>query len=449
MYEFPYSGYHTSSTPYSNYNTNPLLPNYTSPIDNLSPAITMHCTPSITSTPHRNPIVLQVSSDVSLNTILRQLGVDVNSLQRSSCYNNYYTPPVTEVILPPRSDHHRQLICHDTSDSDSDYYQRRSARSDRHQRLICHEAPDLERDYHQRRPFRPRRHRRIVCRNDSTSDSDDYKRHSSRHRRRQHQKQHHSSSDWNREQQSPPHLHSLLGNVWQRMAGAGAPDNLSLPQSQSNINQQWQAMLRNSPQSQSPSIQNAWRAMQTMPSPGNAPAANTSNQSSGGLASLFGRMGGAGGNMNPPPPPQQQYQASVPNFPAPHNVSTATNQPNSAVASMWGQMGNPSQQGPPPSAINSLWSQMASGSAPMNPGGNQMSPPPPPPPPPMNSLWSQMASAPPPTNPAGNQMSQPSSGVNSLWNQMAAAPPPTNPAGNQTSQPPSGVASFWSKMTGG
>ncbi|CAF2982043.1 unnamed protein product [Rotaria sp. Silwood2] len=419
VYEFPYSGYNTSSTPFLNNNTNTLLPNYAPALNNLlynePSTITMHCTPQITSIPRGNSLVFYVSNDVSLNTIFRQLGIDACSLQQPSSLNNYYTSPLTEVILPRRrSDYHRQLICHNASDSESDYYPKRSSRSDHHQRLICREASYLDSDECQRPPFRSHRRRRIICREDSDSDRDDDEKYSSRHHRRQNRHQHHSGPDMNQGSQSPAGLHSLLGNVWQRMAGA--PEYPP----QSNV-----------PPSHPGAMKNVWQHMQNAPPPMPPPG----NQSSGGIASLLAKMSSGGGNVNMPP---QQNQAPVQSFPPVSNLPAGTHQPSSGVSKVWNMMSHPPQQGAPlpvnpswnqpsapPSAMNSVWGQMSSAPA-MNPVGNQMLPPPAPPSA-MNSVWAQMSSAP-AMNPVGNQMLPPPA-------------PPMNPAASQTSPATSNVLS--------
>ncbi|CAF1030587.1 unnamed protein product [Adineta steineri] len=433
FYEFPYSGDKTPFPPFLN--TNVFSQNNISSSNNFLPNRGLNSpvgdTLQTISNLNNNVTVYKVPGNIPLDVLLKQLGVDVNSLQRSSSHSNHYTSrPLSANFTHPSSRH-------------------------RSRKLVCHEVTD--------------------------SEDDDYYRDSSHHRR------HHSRV--NQYNQTPGQVHDLLNNVWHKASGASP--NLNRANSVPNMNSQWQNMQSRSSSPMVPdernAVANVWNQAANAPKdkpnflssffkkkkpenentyqPTTAPQQNQEavqdffaarnvpagvNQPNSAVGNVFNRaQGGYPQTQNLPwnrmatAYPSQQQQPSAMNSawsqmaraPLPPQQPFYGSGPSPAMNSAWNQMARapiPPQQpfygsGQPP-AMNSAWNQMAGAPLPSQQpfyGSGQ--------PPAMNSAWNQMARAPAPQQPY-YPMGQP---MNPMWNQMQQASyPPPNPG---YSYPPMGA----------
>ncbi|CAM4872899.1 unnamed protein product [Rotaria socialis] len=418
IYEFPYSGHTTHSTPFLSYNTNGIPSNNYSPLDNFlhhpQPNFNTSITSQMPSMLGSNTLVFQVPDYVPLDTILKQLGVDIHSMHRSPSGYNYHNNPSSslELSLPPRASRHRSLICREFSDSESD--NRQGYLSDNQRRMSG-------------------RRRRLICREISDSESDNDQGRSSYRRRGRHG----SNSAWNRKKQRPPGIHNLLGNVWKQARnptknGPQSNSNSTLnpqwrdmvkpatpPQQPTGANNAWQAMLNNAtpPQQQPTGVNNVWQAMQNNATPPQQQPTGANNawqtmlnnaappQQPTGVNNVWQAMQNPSAPISPQqgnpgvnnvwnktktapdentgflarfrrkpsttstvfqPPPFQQNQAAMNNFPAADNLQAGANQRNPALANMQSNVNNFQQQGPPltsipPPTMNPAWNMMSRG----------------------------------------------------------------------------------------
>ncbi|CAF3942684.1 unnamed protein product [Rotaria magnacalcarata] len=343
-YEFPYSGYIRHSTPFLNYNTDAIQSNNYSPPDNFlhhqQPNFNTSITSEMPSMLGNSTLVFQVPDYVSLDVILKQLGVDINSIRRSSSGYNYHNNPSSslELSLPPRSSRHRSLICRESSDSESDNYQgylsdNQRRISGRRRRLICHEVSDYESDNDQGR---------------------------SSYRRRGRHGRHGPNSAGNGRKQRPPGIHNLLDNAWKQ----GRNPTKSVPQSNSTLNPQWQNMVETATPPQQPTgANNAFQGMLNNATPPQQPTgANNGFQGMLNNATLsqqpIGANNGFQGMLNNATPPQQSIGANN-GFQGMLHNATPPQQPTGAN-NVWQAMQNPSnpispQQGNP--GVNNVWNK--------------------------------------------------------------------------------------------
>ncbi|UJR21025.1 hypothetical protein I4U23_024125 [Adineta vaga] len=395
VFEFPYSGYKSSAIPFLNYNPSGLTPYNVSSLDSLfhdrSSTFTVPDSRQLFQDLGNNTVVYKIPDHMSLDTLLRQLGVDVDHLKRASSYNGYYS----NASLP---------------------FERRSS------------------------SFPRGRRRRLECREVSDSEDDDPSRDSSPHHRR-HRHRHSSNSEYN---QSPTRVHNLLNNAWTK--AAGVPRNLPQQTSGSNINLQGQGMQSGlssiSPEHRD-AVSNVWTQ-----------ATNASTSKPNFLSSFFKKMKPGNTNTDTQSQGPQQNNSAAQNYASANNFFGGGNQPNNAAANVFNaaQQGAPSNQNlawnrmsgasppqqtsyPPGPQMNSMWNQM-SGARPAPPQQTSY-----PPGPQMNSMWSQMSGARPP--PPQQPMYPPGPPMNSMWNQMSGASPqqPSYPPG-----PP--MNSMWNQMSG-
>ncbi|CAF0841192.1 unnamed protein product [Adineta ricciae] len=411
VFEFPYSGYPTSEIPFLTYNPTGLTPYRASSLENsIGDQSSVYHIPDsrqIFQNLSNDVIVYKIPDNMSLKTLLRQLGVNVDSLQQAS----------------PSGDHFISTSLPTT-------YIPASFPRGRRRRLICREVSDSE--------------------DDSSSDS------LSRHNR------HRSQSSRNKFDQSPARVHNLLNNAWTTAVDAtrSSPQQQNAPsppppQDQrnavANVWNQAATATKNKPNFLS-SFFNKLKSGNTNTSlppqqQGNAALQNfaaATNLSGGGnqpnspVANVFN----AAQRGSPPPapygaPPPQSSVGSVwnhmiagPRPPPPQSYYP----PQPSVGSVWNQMSAgprpPPQQTyyPPQSSVGSMWNQMTAGPRPPPPQSYY------PPQPSVGSAWNQMSAGPRP--PPQQSYYPPQAPMGSMWNQMSAAAAPSPPYG---ASPPSGT----------
>lgn len=330
VYEFPYSGPPVSSEPpLLSYQTNLFPSNLTVPLNYAlaypSSTFTPHNTSHIDSLLGGNRLVYRVPDYVPLETILRQLGVDVSSLRPSNQTHGYYTSasePI-ELIIPPPSHRRRRLVCHEVSDSDSeDYY----GSSSRHHRRRTSRSPSHN-------PPPPGLHNMLAnVRRKSERVSGNIARSNTAPS---------MNSQWQGMQNSrPPISANLFSNL------GSSPENYGQPPSGPLVNQQ--------------AVQN-FLAARNLPPGVNQPGPSSGQAAIGNF--LAARYIPAGANQ---PPPPMQNPAAVQNFFATRNLPYGVDRSNPAVANAWNGAepaapNYPSQVrsfSPPPRLFNPAWNAM-------------------------------------------------------------------------------------------
>ncbi|CAF2579534.1 unnamed protein product [Rotaria sp. Silwood2] len=371
VYEFPYSGYQPCSTPLFNDNINTLLSSINPPIGDQCcyqpPTITLNCVPQINSNVcNRETLVYQAPENMPIETILQELGVNVNTIQRTGSLDNCYRnvcDPMEVTILSPSRRRRRRLVCHEVSDSEDDHYYRR--RPPRHRSYDPDSLPDrpdksptaihdvLSNVWNKARTVPERLPR-------SSSDPN-------------------IARQWEamRNYTPPPSSNANMNKVWQSMRSTPPPpppssnanmdriwramQNTPPPSSNANMNKVWQSM-RNAPPSPNPATMNAWQAMRNAP-PSPNPATMNAWQA----------MRNAPPSPNPATMNAWQAMRNAPPSPNPATMNAweamrnAPPSPNPATMNAWQAMRN-APSSPNPAAMNA-WEAMRNASPPMSPYG--------------------------------------------------------------------------------
>ena len=315
---------------------------------------------------------MPITDYVPLETILRQLGVDVNSLRPSNQTHGYYSsntslstrydvkmhvslaaPTPIELIVPPPSHRRRRLVCHEVSDSDSEDYH---ASSSRHHRRRASRSPS----------YKP----------------------------------------------SPPGLHNILANVWGKSERASS--NIARSNTAPTMNSQWQAMQNAPPPmrpNQGSAVSNAWNQ-----------ASNAPNSRPPMSANLFSSMGSSPGNYPPSPSGPPMTQQAAQNFLAARNVPLGVNQPppgQAAIGNFFATRYIPpgANQPPPPPMQNPAAVQNFFASRNLPYGVNRPNPA-------IANAWNRAESAATNYPPQARSFSPPPRPFNPAWNSIQQRPPP-------------------------